>query len=108
MKMWHYSCAGAGLNFVGWYLSGQPIFQRGVAAVGCFATCLFMAWAAGLIYKIGYYTKNVGNIAQPPPTKNSLDSIDLRLMTCENELNSLKSRLSSVAIVAGIKPQKTG
>ena len=96
--------AGALTNTIAWYLSGAAIFQRGTHAVGWFCLTLLCAVAGGVL---GHVASEISAIEKPKTERpGMLTSETTRLASLETDVLELKSRLSALSLVAGLKPPK--
>lgn len=98
------------LMFIGWLLTGEPIFESGHAAVGCYfmTLCAVMVGAAaGQLYLINAAEINARN-AQPKSNDFAFKCIDDHtkiIGELGDRLSSLEKRVSGISVVAGIRPK---
>lgn len=101
--------------FVAWYLTGEEIFTRGHAAVGCYVFCLVAIIFGGLAAQLAHQAEAV-KLKEQGSDLRGVASLTARVDALERQTKArdeaieasvaeLNKKISTVSIAAGIRPR---
>lgn len=111
MKRGHWigAAVGAGVMFIGWLLSGHPIFQRGWYAMSCYVFSLAGALLGLAVAQIFYAEYRDAQVEDAPPQNDfafkCIDDHTKQINALGDRLNHLEKRVSGISVVAGLRPK---